>query len=370
VNVYFVNNAASLSKMKEGYTANISDFNKLNTDSNTTLESLKTNLNDMNTQSSNVDRILAQKPNDVTEVLNILVLMKSYFENAITQTINLNGLLSRAINIKKVIMEDDPTNTNVQSINSIVETVGDNGLNAIQILNQLQEVYYNKCKTVYDYSIKNLKTANRSLSQELKTKYENDKRYAKEIKDINDETKRLHNEKKTLINEVVNKYTIQLNEAKKIAPAGSAFIEYIGSFRDSPSRPLSVLNEGSRTYSLNSCANEAIEGKYSFFALQDGTTYGKGQCLVGNDISKATTNKVANPPIAKDGNYYGGSWVNSIYKITSFERPEAKNLSDAEARCYLSKYPDLTRAFGGNNLDAAKDHWLRYGYNENRNTKC
>jgi hypothetical protein len=37
-----------------------------------------------------------------------------------------------------------------------------------------------------------------------------------------------------------------------------------------------------------------------------------------------------------------------------------------DAQFYLNKYPDLLKAFGPNNLEAAKQHWLNYGIKEGR----
>jgi len=45
-------------------------------------------------------------------------------------------------------------------------------------------------------------------------------------------------------------------------------------------------------------------------------------------------------------------------------------LTDVEAQCYLNKYPDLIKAFGQNNLPAAKSHWLTNGHNEGRTFNC
>eukprot|EP01035_Chromulina_nebulosa_P037595 gene37595-50753_t len=46
-----------------------------------------------------------------------------------------------------------------------------------------------------------------------------------------------------------------------------------------------------------------------------------------------------------------------------------KDLSDAEAFCYLSNYGDLKDAFG-DNTDLAKRHWISFGRLENRVSDC
>ena len=47
------------------------------------------------------------------------------------------------------------------------------------------------------------------------------------------------------------------------------------------------------------------------------------------------------------------------------------NLNNAQANCYVNRYPDLRKDFG-NNMNAIKRHWNLYGYTikENRSYKC
>lgn len=46
------------------------------------------------------------------------------------------------------------------------------------------------------------------------------------------------------------------------------------------------------------------------------------------------------------------------------------SLTDAQAQCYLNRYPDLQDAYGLTNIEAAKKHWIAHGIHENRNYKC
>merc|ERR1712167_379956 len=38
--------------------------------------------------------------------------------------------------------------------------------------------------------------------------------------------------------------------------------------------------------------------------------------------------------------------------------------------CYLKRYPELKTALGVTNLEAAKDHYYKYGKAQNRNCAC
>jgi hypothetical protein len=53
--------------------------------------------------------------------------------------------------------------------------------------------------------------------------------------------------------------------------------------------------------------------------------------------------------------------------LTSTSTP--KTLTDAESRCYLNRYPDLSSEFK-NDLVAANNHWVNNGFKEGRDSTC
>jgi len=48
----------------------------------------------------------------------------------------------------------------------------------------------------------------------------------------------------------------------------------------------------------------------------------------------------------------------------------ASPISDAQAQCYLDRYPDLQNALGATNIAQSKIHWTSYGYKEGRDISC
>ena len=44
-------------------------------------------------------------------------------------------------------------------------------------------------------------------------------------------------------------------------------------------------------------------------------------------------------------------------------------MTDKEAKCYLKRYTKLLKVFG-KDIQKAKNHWKRYGFEENRNKNC
>ena len=47
-----------------------------------------------------------------------------------------------------------------------------------------------------------------------------------------------------------------------------------------------------------------------------------------------------------------------------------QTLTDAQAKCYLERYPDLQAKLGKDNLEAAKSHYTVYGFKEHRSPNC
>ena len=52
------------------------------------------------------------------------------------------------------------------------------------------------------------------------------------------------------------------------------------------------------------------------------------------------------------------------------KKMKKSGLTDKEAQCYLNRYSDLQKAFGANNIQAAKNHWLKHGIREKRTYAC
>ena len=80
--------------------------------------------------------------------------------------------------------------------------------------------------------------------------------------------------------------------------------------------------------------------------------------------------------------YIGGLIAKKpVFEKPVIEKPAVQNpmdnitavpisLTDAQAQCYLNRYPDLQDTYGLTNIEAAKKHWIAHGIHENRNYKC
>lgn len=54
----------------------------------------------------------------------------------------------------------------------------------------------------------------------------------------------------------------------------------------------------------------------------------------------------------------------------AFISPRTELVTDKEARCYLSRNPDLMRAYGLDNVHGARTHYREVGYREGRTAAC
>ena len=109
----------------------------------------------------------------------------------------------------------------------------------------------------------------------------------------------------------------------------------------------------------------AIEKGYKYAGLQNGK-----ECWVGNTFGKhgKVAEKECSERCVKDkSRFCGTDYRNNIYSMADDTTDESMN--DSEAKCYLARYPDLTKAFG-TDLKKAKKHWVEFGIKEKRNKAC
>jgi len=92
--------------------------------------------------------------------------------------------------------------------------------------------------------------------------------------------------------------------------------EYVGCYGDNSKRTMTLLNKGSQTFNLESCQQEAINGNYKYYALQNSSNGQKAQCSVSND--EINTKRLGISKGCKkltNGTYTGGGWTNAVYSL-------------------------------------------------------
>jgi type II secretory pathway pseudopilin PulG len=102
------------------------------------------------------------------------------------------------------------------------------------------------------------------------------------------------------------------------SPSGGA-TTYVGTYGDNPSRAMPLVNGGSRTFTYETCKQQALQTNSKYFGLQYFNSGNqRAQCTLSNDSTEALKyGKRYNETRGKDGKMYGGGWSNSIYQVES-----------------------------------------------------
>jgi len=97
--------------------------------------------------------------------------------------------------------------------------------------------------------------------------------------------------------------------------------QFVGNYGDNPNRAMPTFaNDGSRTYTYETCKESAIDGGFNLFGLQwySGGNNGYSQCALSNDFTAATQyGQSGSQSVNGEGKTVGGGWANAIYEVQS-----------------------------------------------------
>ena len=143
------------------------------------------------------------------------------------------------------------------------------------------------------------------------------------------------------------------------SPTGNA--KYVGTYKDTPNRAMTAVNGGSRTFTYNTCKQQAINTGNKFFGLQNFNSSSQtAECYLSNDFSQASQyGQKYNYSTGNDKKKYGGGWANAIYQIDT-------DLSGYKG-CYNDRAdaPAMTALGNGNStysFSTCKDEAVQGGY--------
>lgn len=93
--------------------------------------------------------------------------------------------------------------------------------------------------------------------------------------------------------------------------------KYVGTYNDDPTRAMTFVNDGSNTFTYETCKQQAIKNNSSYFGLQNfSSSTQTAQCAISSDFTTASKyGKSSNYSVGKDNKIYGGEWANSIYQV-------------------------------------------------------
>lgn len=138
--------------------------------------------------------------------------------------------------------------------------------------------------------------------------------------------------------------------------------QFVGNYGDNPNRAMPTFaNNGSRTYTYETCKKAAVDGGFTLFGLQyySGGSNGYAQCALSNDFSAATQYGQSNSQSTNgQGQTVGGGWANAIYSVQSNGNYIGCYNDNAES-------PAMTGANGGSatfSVDTCQQYAIQNGY--------
>ena len=100
-------------------------------------------------------------------------------------------------------------------------------------------------------------------------------------------------------------------------PYDSSYISsYYGCYQDKSSKPAMSKNKGSG-YTYETCMQEAQDGNYSYFGLQNVQPNNEANCFLSNNFSQTTEYGKAGNCKSISGVSYGGGNANAVYNASS-----------------------------------------------------
>lgn len=112
-----------------------------------------------------------------------------------------------------------------------------------------------------------------------------------------------------------NVYGNTLVNAIYKSPTGAA--TYVGTYKDTPNRAMTLVNNGSNSFTYETCKQQAMNTGNTYFGLQSfNSKTQKAQCALSNDFTQASKYGEKNSSYTgNDKKKYGGSWTNAIYQL-------------------------------------------------------
>jgi hypothetical protein len=93
---------------------------------------------------------------------------------------------------------------------------------------------------------------------------------------------------------------------------------YIGVFNEKPVRSMNRINNGSQTFTYETCKKEAVNRNKIYFGLQNFNKNTElSACSVGDNYTKISQygNSTDSYTATSDSKTYGGAWANAVYKV-------------------------------------------------------
>jgi hypothetical protein len=109
---------------------------------------------------------------------------------------------------------------------------------------------------------------------------------------------------------------------------------YVGVFKEKPVRSMTPINNGSETFTYETCKKEAVNRNKKFFGLQNFNKDTQlSACCVGDDYNTISQYGISTSSYTgkSDSKTYGGTWTNAVYQIDTKKSDYIGCYNDNEA---------------------------------------
>jgi hypothetical protein len=92
---------------------------------------------------------------------------------------------------------------------------------------------------------------------------------------------------------------------------------YVGTYKDTPNHAMTLVNNGSNTFTYETCKQQAVKNNSTFFGLQNFNSNSQtSKCALSNDFIQASQyGEKYNYYTGNDKKKYGGKWENALYQV-------------------------------------------------------
>ena len=92
---------------------------------------------------------------------------------------------------------------------------------------------------------------------------------------------------------------------------------YVGTYKDGPNHAMTLVNNGSNTFTYETCKQQAVKNNSKYFGLQNFSSKSQtAECALSNDFTQSSQyGEKFNYSTGNDKKKYGGKWANAIYQV-------------------------------------------------------
>jgi hypothetical protein len=311
VNIYHHYTCLRVTSNKEGYSNFKEDIEISVSVCNNNIETINVLFVDIDKEYEIIKNTLNSNASDTASLNTNLLKIKDILDDVVNSVITVNNSANSAIDSLNILKSDNPNDSTIQRLTTMVSGLIDSVNSIIAKFNQKRTLYTTAVSDIYNYNANSLRGYNTNINITLQKISSNGSNYQMTMSELLEKRQRMIQSDNAQYNTTVDNFTKQLLNAQNLPPG--ATVTYKGTYRDTGNR---AMPQERGLYSYDSCLRTALSKGAKYFALQYGFNVNGGECALSNDWKASTRyGKKEDPAPLSNGKYYGSGWGNSIYEI-------------------------------------------------------